>query len=105
MPIAAAMLASSDTQGLARGMPSLPPEELEGAVASTSHATVQQALRVLNDDTSCDIIKIGTLVRNRDRFVKRRQRLVGDPAIEVVFPCSACISICLSICRRSAFFV
>ena len=38
---------------------------------------VQQALRVLNDDTSCDIIKIGTLVRNRERFVKRRQRLVG----------------------------
>eukprot|EP00566_Odontella_aurita_P015201 CAMPEP_0113580914 /NCGR_PEP_ID=MMETSP0015_2-20120614/30962_1 /TAXON_ID=2838 /ORGANISM="Odontella" /LENGTH=348 /DNA_ID=CAMNT_0000485205 /DNA_START=233 /DNA_END=1275 /DNA_ORIENTATION=- /assembly_acc=CAM_ASM_000160 len=38
---------------------------------------VAQALKVLNDEVHCDIIKIGGLVRNKDRFVKRRQRLIG----------------------------
>ncbi|XP_019881612.1 KRR1 small subunit processome component homolog [Aethina tumida] len=37
----------------------------------------EQAKRVLNDDVGCDIIKIGKLTRNKEKFVKRRQRIIG----------------------------
>jgi ribosomal RNA assembly protein len=36
-----------------------------------------EAIKVLRDDVFCDVVKIRGLVRNRDKFVKRRQRLLG----------------------------
>ncbi|KAI1638538.1 hypothetical protein F4809DRAFT_246372 [Biscogniauxia mediterranea] len=37
-----------------------------------------QALKILGDDVACDIIKIRNLVNSKEKFVKRRQRILGS---------------------------
>jgi len=37
----------------------------------------KQALRIMEDNVFCEIIKIRNQVRNKEKFIKRRQRLIG----------------------------
>ncbi|SOV73697.1 KRR1 small subunit processome component, putative [Plasmodium sp. gorilla clade G3] len=54
------------------------------------------AKRVLEDETYSDIIKISGYVRNKNKFIKRRQRLLGSnattlKALEILTNCYICI--------------
>jgi len=53
---------------------------------------VTQAIKILSDECVCEVVKIGGMVRNKDRFVKRRQRLIGPDgstlkALEILTNC------------------
>ena len=52
----------------------------------------EACLKLLNDETYCDIIKIKSFVPKKEKFVKRRQRLIGPNgstirALEILTDC------------------
>merc|ERR1712176_810837 len=56
----------------------------------------EQAVKCFDDENAVEIIKIKGIVRNRDKFVKRRQRLVGPEGqtlkcLEFLTDCTLCV--------------
>lgn len=72
---------------LARSVPF--PQVLLSLLRSQMLLLTPQAVRILEDGIACDIVKIGNIVRNKERFVKRRQRLLG--------PNGNTLKVCLSV--------
>lgn len=78
---------------LARSVPfpqvSLLASQLYLMAANKFLFTPLQAVKILEDAVNCDIIKIGNVIRNNDRFVKRRQRILGPggSTLKVHSPC------------------
>ena len=56
----------------------------------------EQAVKCFDDENAVEIIKIKGVVRNREKFVKRRQRLVGPDGqtlkcLEFLTDCTLCV--------------
>ena len=68
---------------------SVPFEQVRRRGCGLSLISELQAKRVLEDEVDCDIIKIRSFVRNKERFVRRRRRLIG--------PSGATLKVCPSL--------